>query len=217
VYLVVELTLAYFPEHVKTRKARERASNAGACTNGRELVYWRGAESMWRWHVNTLSIIKSQYHAALSMLQQVVANCPDAVWLSVHPTMGFWRVAFHALFYTHLYLQPAEKDFAPWRKHRDESQYLGPLPWPPHDEPRVGEPYSREEVLEYLDFVRTQVDDRVDQFDLAGESGFFWLPFSKLELQMYNIRHVQQHTGELSQRLAESGVEIDWVGAGRGR
>ena len=165
--------------------------------------------------MNTQDVIKSQYHAALSMLQQVVVRCPDAVWRSVNPSMPFWRVAFHALFYTHLYLQPTEKDFAPWPKHRDESQHMGPLPWPPHDEPAIGEPYSRDEILEYLDFVRAQVEEKVSALDLEGDSGFFWLPFSKLELQFYNIRHVQQHAGELSQRLAESGAEIDWVGAGR--
>jgi len=27
-------------------------------------------------------------------------------------------------------------------------------------------------------------------------SGFDWLPFDKLELQFYNIRHIMQHTGE---------------------
>jgi hypothetical protein len=32
-------------------------------------------------------------------------------------------------------------------------------------------------------------------------------------LQFYNIRHVQQHTGELCERLGAKGeVEVDWVG-----
>jgi hypothetical protein len=28
------------------------------------------------------------------------------------------QIAYHALFYTHLYLQPAEADFVPWEHHR---------------------------------------------------------------------------------------------------
>jgi hypothetical protein len=49
--------------------------------------------------------------------------------------------------------------------------------------------------------------------DLEAESGFYWLPFDKLELQFYNIRHVQQHTGELCERLGAQGeIEVDWVG-----
>ena len=46
-----------------------------------------------------------------------------------------------------------------------------------------------------------------------GDSGFNWLPFGKLELQLYNIRHIQQHTGELSQRLGDHGIDVPWIGA----
>ena len=53
----------------------------------------------------------------------------------------------------------------------------------------------------------------VDALDLQAESGFDWLPFNKLELQFYNIRHIQQHTGELCERLGTVGdIEVDWVG-----
>ena len=51
------------------------------------------------------------------------------------------------------------------------------------------------------------------QLNLEATSGFEWLPFSKLELQIYTIRHIQQHTGELMERLGtRANVEIDWVG-----
>jgi len=160
-------------------------------------------------------IVKSQYHAALDMLKQVIAVCPEAVWLSTVPQNHFWRVAFHALFYTHLYLQPAEGDFVKWPKHRDQSQFLGTVPWPPHDQPKIGEPYTKEELLEYLDLVHAEVDARVDALDPDGSSGFWWLSFDKTELQLYNIRHLQHHTGELSDRLGNEGIELDWVGARR--
>ena len=46
-----------------------------------------------------------------------------------------------------------------------------------------------------------------------NESGFSWLPFGKLELQFYSIRHVQHHTGELCERLGTTGdIEVGWVG-----
>ncbi|HNS50851.1 MAG TPA: hypothetical protein PKO09_06665 [Anaerolineae bacterium] len=45
-------------------------------------------------------------------------------------------------------------------------------------------------------------------------SGFHWLPFSKLELRHYSIRHLQQHTGELMERLgARSGVSVNRMGS----
>jgi hypothetical protein len=77
---------------------------------------------------------------------------------------------------------------------------------------KIGEPYGREDLLEYLAFCRQQVAERVPRLDLEADSGFEWLPFSKLELQIYTIRHLQQHTGELMERLAASAdVEIHWV------
>jgi hypothetical protein len=157
-------------------------------------------------------VIKSQYHAALAMLEQTIAQCPDALWESSASANRFWHVAYHVLFYTHLYLQHSEKEFAPWTKHRHESQFLGPLPWPPHKKPTIGEPYTREEVLEYLEFCRGEVDATVNTLNLEGESGFSWLPFSKMELQFYNLRHLQHHTGELAERLGNQGIEIQWVG-----
>ena len=58
--------------------------------------------------------------------------------------------------------------------------------------------------------------ERVPQLDLEAESGFGWLPFGKLELQFYNIRHLQQHTGELMERLGtRAHVDVDWVGMKR--
>jgi hypothetical protein len=49
--------------------------------------------------------------------------------------------------------------------------------------------------------------------DLEAQSGFYWLPFGKLELQFYNIRHIQQHTGELCERVGAIGdIEVEWVG-----
>ncbi|QRN82842.1 hypothetical protein JR338_10520 [Chloroflexota bacterium] len=60
-----------------------------------------------------------------------------------------------------------------------------------------------------------QVEVQVGALDHAAESGFHWLPFNKLELQFYNIRHVQQHTGELCERFGAHGeVEVGWVGMG---
>lgn len=160
------------------------------------------------------SILKSQYNASLEMMRRTIEACPDAIWTADAPNR-FWHVAYHALFYAHLYSQPAEADFRPWARHRDDLQFLGPLPWPPHSLPEIGEPYSKAEVLAYLDECRAEVEKQVDGLDLEGESGFSWLEFSKLELQIYSIRHIQTHVGELSGRLlTEAGIEIDWAGTG---
>ncbi|MBE2223208.1 MAG: hypothetical protein IAF02_16820 [Anaerolineae bacterium] len=158
--------------------------------------------------LNIKDAIHSQYHAALSMLEQSIANCPEHLWYDDKPVNKYWQVAFHALFYTHLYLQPSESVFTRWPKHREASQSLG--------KPESVEPYTQAEILEYLAFCREQVDQQVAVLDVAADSGFDWLPFNKLELQFYNMRHIMEHTGELSGRLFEhEGIEINWVGKQR--
>ena len=67
-----------------------------------------------------------------------------------------------------------------------------------------------------MDFCRKQIETIASTLDYDAESGFPWLPFGKLELQFYSIRHVQSHAGELAERLsAMHGIDIDWVGTGK--
>lgn len=165
--------------------------------------------------MHTKEVIKSQYSAALEMLKQAIVKCPDSMWDDPGHKNRFWHVAYHALFYTDLYVRSSEQDFAPWVKHRVEYQFMGPLPWPPHKEPEIGEPYNRNEMLKYVGVCQKVVEETVPSLNLDGASGFGWLPMGKLELQFYSIRHLQQHTGELYERLgAEADIDVDWVGMG---
>jgi len=158
--------------------------------------------------MNPKPIIKSQYKASLAMLRQAIEKCPEALWTDASYQNPFWRLAYHTLIYTHFYLSPREEDFVPWDNFQKDLQLLGrEIPGT-----RV---YSRAELLDYLALVLDQVEIQVEALDLDTESGFDWLPFNKLELQFYNIRHIQQHTGELCERLGAHGeVEVAWVGRG---
>ena len=159
----------------------------------------------------------SQYLAALEMLKRSIVACPESIWDSADDKTKCWHIAYHALFYTHLYLQDSQHTFVPWPKHRDEYQFIGQVPWPPHAPPTIGEPFDKATVLEYLAYCQHQVEDRVPKLDLDAASGFDWLPMRKLELQIYSMRHLQQHTGELMDRLgSRAGIELDWVGMKRG-
>jgi len=156
-----------------------------------------------------LAVIRSQYLASLAMLQQAIEKCPEPLWDNPTDKTRFWHIAYHVLFYTHLYLQPARQDFKAWSKHRPDYESLRL-----HTRPKITAPYSREDVLEYLAFCQQQVEELVPCLNLEARSGFDWLPFSKLELQIYNIRHIQQHAGELMERLgSRAGVDVDWVGS----
>ena len=148
------------------------------------------------------------------MLEAAVRDCPDRLWTDAAYENPFWQVAYHALFYTHFYLQRDEAAFVRWPNHRDESNFLGPLPWPPHRQPRIGAPYTRAEILEYAALVHVEIEARLLEVDLdEPESGFPWLTFGKSELTLYTLRHLQHHTGQLVDRVrSDAGVGVEWVG-----
>ncbi len=150
--------------------------------------------------------IQSQYLAALDMLRQAIETCPDPLWANpAYPNM-FARVVAHVLFYSHFYLCPGQGSFTPWAKHRKGMEQMEP----------EGEPFSKAEMFEYLALVRQEVAEKVPAIDLESPSGFHWLPFNRLELHLYNLRHIQQHTGELYERLgAACHASLDWVSTGK--
>jgi hypothetical protein len=156
-----------------------------------------------------LGSIARQYGAALKMLRKAIELCPEDLWFDAKYRNPFWHVAYHTLFYAHLYSQVNEAAFQPWPKHKEGTRALGQLP--------AAElallAYSKADLLEYCDFCLAEVPARVAETQLEAESGFHWLPFNKLELQLYNIRHIQHHTGQLTERLrAVCDVGVGWSG-----
>jgi hypothetical protein len=150
--------------------------------------------------------IQSQFLATLAMLKKAIEACPDDIWVDPEPKNKFWHIAFHSLFYAHFYLHPTEHDFVAWEKHQDVVSLS------PSDNPDAITPYTKAEMLEYLAFCQEQVRKKVTASDLTAASGFHWLPFNTLEKHIYNLRHVQLHTGELCERLGQAGIDVEWIG-----
>jgi hypothetical protein len=160
--------------------------------------------------MNERTILISQYQAALEMLKQAILACPEALWHNTDDQNKFSQVAYHALYWTHMNLQESEQAFHPWSGHREEYRLGG------GDAGASGDPATQEIVLEYLAFCQDQVAERISTMDFDAAVGFDWLSFTKFEHQLYSMRHVQQHVGELMERLgARAGIELDWVDAGR--
>ena len=163
-----------------------------------------------------MQAIESQYRAALQMLSRAITSCPEELWLAAQPRNKFWHVAFHAVFYAHLYLHRSEAEVVPWTKYRLGYQFLGAVPHPRYAGIVIDTPYSKAEVLEFLDLCCNELGALMRSAAMDAPSGFFWLPFSRLEAHLYNIRHIQHHTGQLLDRLRAAGeIEIPWVIAGQ--
>jgi hypothetical protein len=167
------------------------------------------------------SILKSQLHASLAMLKDAIEKCPDDVWLDDRFTNRYWQIAYHVLYYTHLYLHVDEKSARPWADHQSGVQYPSALTNPRLDVdqslPKFAEPYSKAQVLELWSICDRMVDSAIDSFDLdSAECGFWWYKMGKLEHQFINIRHIQHHAAQLADRLRVSkDVGVPWVGLRR--
>lgn len=146
--------------------------------------------------MNTKQVIQSQYLAALAMLKQAIVKCPPQVWDDLQDKDKFWFIAYHALYYAHVYLKTPGRDYVRWKK-------------PKYDNPGVL--ITKPQVLEHLAQVERDVVEHVSHMDLGGSSGYAGFLPNKLELQIYNIRHIQQHAGELYQRLSKHNVRLSWA------
>jgi hypothetical protein len=166
--------------------------------------------------------LKSQYHAALSMLREGIEQCSEAMWLSDKHANACWQIAYHTLYLTHMYLQPNEQAFRPWEQHQADVQnpdgYPGPAD-PNSTLPLIPKPYTRGQVLEYWGICDAMVDSCIDNLDLrAPADGFSWKKniVPTVEFQIGNIRHLQHGVAQLAIRLrAEAGTGIQWVASGR--
>ena len=166
--------------------------------------------------MNIQDVFVSQYAAGFAMLKNAVSACHEELWDNERDKNRFWRIAYHALFYTDLYLSADEKHFVPWALHHDDYQVLGDkTPWPPHHAVKIGKPYTQDEVSAYCARLQNTLAERINALDFEAPSGFCWLPFNKFELQMYNIRHLQHHVGQCIDRLRErQSAGIGWIGKG---
>ena len=159
------------------------------------------------------AVLAAQFGAALETLRRAVDACPPELWDDTRDRNAFWRVAFHTLWFVDLYSSDSVSAFTPWPQRGDEAQWFGPLHWQTGKPLHVGPPATPADINAYIAFLRGELPRRIALQPLDAPSGFDWLPFSKLELHIYSVRHVQHHAAQLSARLRErAGITIDWVG-----
>lgn len=152
--------------------------------------------------------IWQQYGAALDTLTDAINLCPDHLWsaqLWTDPDADgygqFWFIAYHTLFWTDLYLTGSYETFAP-----PPPFVRGKLP---------EQPYTKAQVLTYLDFCRSKCQSIIEGLtDEKAYQGckYEWVEASYVEMQLYAMRHVQEHAAQLNFFLGQQGITgMDWV------
>jgi len=158
--------------------------------------------------------LRGQFRAALSTLEQSIERSDAETWAASHPDQPVNRAVFHSLFYTDLYLDWGKDVFREQAFHAanaglfQDYEELEPV------EPRNF--YAQDDCRNYLEFCRQKVDAVLgsESMDvLQGDCGFPRRKLSRLELHVYNIRHIQHHAAQLGLRSQLSGGDsLDWVG-----
>jgi len=160
------------------------------------------------------TILAGQFEAGLCMLNQCVQACPPGHWEGKIANDTFRQVAYHTLFFTDLYLSTNEDAFTLRDLHHRGGDERNPT---------SGTGLSKDETLAYVTICRQKMTEtlaRETRESLEGPSGFSWRKISRGELHIYNLRHVQHHTGQLSAYLRKLGEAfkdpklLPWVGTG---
>jgi len=159
--------------------------------------------------------IISQYKASIQMLMDTIDKCPNDLWGDDnHYQNAYWQIVYHTLHYTALYLSGSHDEVIPWPRHIDGQHNLGKK-LPKNNPEDVGAIYSKDDLTNYAELIIQSLDNLLTNFNPSEKSRFFWLAMNRFELHLYNIRHVQHHTGQLIERLHQAGIRgIKWVGKG---
>jgi DinB superfamily len=161
-------------------------------------------------------LLVNQFEAALCTLKACVDRCPDAMWNAPVGNLAFCQVAFHALFYADLYLGQNEEDVRRQPFHLAHEQTF--RDYEELEDRRQQLLYERPFIQSYVEHCREKAAAAIaaeTEDSLAATSGFPWLKFSRGELYVYNIRHIQHHAAQLSLRLRlDAEEQVPWFGSG---
>jgi hypothetical protein len=158
----------------------------------------------------------SQIRAALRMLRSAIEACPNSLWDRETDHNRVWMLAYHTLYFAHLYLSPSEAAFEPFERVVEGCPGFGQTDLGDWSELGPGDVYAKSDIFAYCDHIDERVAELVQATPFDAPSGFHWLPFSRGEAHLYNLRHIQHHAGQLIERLRQTIDEgTSWVFAVR--
>jgi hypothetical protein len=181
-------------------------------------------------------ILGRQYNAALAMMRNAIEKCPDDLWQQRSETEApFWQHALHVLFYTRLYCFESLDAAggagngqhvmtligAPLKDYSEQelNRLTATVSWTglTRAEFRAARVPTREELLNYLDLTQATCDAAMQQIAAGGANGadapnpMPWMPDTRGELLLYNLRHLHHHLGRLHSMLGRERIRVDWI------
>ncbi|GAA3751691.1 MULTISPECIES: DinB family protein [Flavobacterium] len=148
-------------------------------------------------------ILWRQFGAVIDMLESSILVCPDNFW----DKKDFWYSVYHTIFWIDYYSSVKPDEFSP------------PQPFSLSEfDPEIILPeriYLKEELLEYLEHSRKKVFLLIEGLNEETSKERFITKnkdFNRIEMILYNMRHVQHHVGQLNLLLRQNvDVAGEWV------
>jgi hypothetical protein len=146
--------------------------------------------------------------AAMDMLENAIAACPDRLWDNRAQQPEFWYLAYHTLFFLDYYASESAEGFAPPEPFTlEELDPAGILP---------ERPFTKDELLRYLHHGREKNRALIASLtdDTAAEiRRFNGRDWTVLDWLLCNLRHVQHHTAQLHLILRQrTDSAPGWIG-----
>ncbi len=161
-------------------------------------------------------LIAGQFEAALCMLNTCIEQCPVTAWDAPVANLAFCQAVFHALFYADCLLGKNTESLREQAFHRDNPDFF--RDYEELEDRKQQLLYDKKSIITYMAFCRRKASEVIvaETADtLSAPCGFDWLPFSRAELYVYSIRHVQHHAAQLILRLRLSAdMDIPWAKLG---
>jgi hypothetical protein len=139
-------------------------------------------------------VIWQQLGATIDMLENAMHACPDNVWNAARSQQPeSWYLVYHTLFWLDFYLSDPDSSFVPPSPFTLDERDPDAV-FPEH-------PYTKEDLQNYLERGREKcraliaaMTDQVSREHVAIGS----FEGSRMELLLYNLRHVQHHAAQLN-------------------
>ncbi|MEO7175125.1 MAG: DinB family protein [Saprospiraceae bacterium] len=153
---------------------------------------------------NLKQILWGQFGGCIDMLKNAITACDERDW---NQPSQFWYNAYHCLFYLDYYLSEDAASFAPPPPFGfSEFDPSGAMP------ERV---YTKEELLNYVHHCRSKCKALIAGLNEENAAKRFvndYRDYSRVEILIYNMRHVQHHVGQLNLILRQQAdIGAGWV------
>lgn len=161
-------------------------------------------------------LVVNQFDAVFAGLNFCIDLCPAGLWDEPLDGQPLCQIVFHALFYGDVYLGHGPGGLRDQPFHRAHAAAFADYEELENRPPVLR--YERAFLKEYLAHCRAKAAATLaaeSEEILSGPSGFEARAFTRAEMHIYNIRHLQDHMAQLNGYLAaQTGASIPWFGSG---